>query len=408
MTLLKHREWLDSAAVQRAFDVLEQDGDVARAVGGTVRNSLFGEVVDDVDIACTALPDVVLKRAQAAGVKAVPTGIDHGTVTLVIDHHPVEVTCLREDVETHGRHATVKFGRDWTKDAQRRDFTMNAIYVDRHGELFDPLNGLEDCLNRHLRFIGDARARIQEDYLRILRFFRFFAVYGHGDINADGYAACVELKDGLAHLSKERINKEILRMLCAPRALDALRLMEQGGILSLVLGEKANSTRLKRLLELEERPEAASQPVLRLGGVAGSEVIKHLRLSNVQQKQIKGAAKISETLQNEGCGEAALKALVVAHGKEVVVDGLLTAWMNEVIEQEPKLHSMLRLVEDWEVPQFPLTGKMMIADGIPEGPQMGASLRLARELWAAADYKCTAETLMERVRAELASRMNEP
>lgn len=139
---LKQRDWLDSSAVQRAFDVLEQEGDVARAVGGTVRNSLLGEVVDDVDIACTALPDVVLARAKAAGVKAVPTGVDHGTVTLVIDHLPIEVTSLREDIETHGRHATVKFGRDWTKDAQRRDFTMNAIYVDRHGELFDPLGGL--------------------------------------------------------------------------------------------------------------------------------------------------------------------------------------------------------------------------------------------------------------------------
>lgn len=174
MTKLQQRGWLDSDAVQRAFDVLEQDGDVARAVGGTVRNSLLGEVVDDVDIACTALPDVVLARAKAAGVKAIPTGVDHGTVTLVINRRPIEVTSLREDVETHGRHATVKFGRDWTKDAQRRDFTMNAVYVDRHGDLFDPLGGVEDCLNRHLRFIGDARARIREDYLRILRFFRFF------------------------------------------------------------------------------------------------------------------------------------------------------------------------------------------------------------------------------------------
>lgn len=222
MTKLQQRGWLDSSAVQRAFDVLEQDGDVARAVGGTVRNSLLGEVVDDVDIACTALPDVVLARADAAGVKAIPTGVDHGTVTLVIESQPIEVTCLREDVETHGRHATVKFGRDWVKDAQRRDFTMNALYVDRHGELFDPLGGLDDCLNRHLRFIGDARARIREDYLRILRFFRFFATYGQGEINADGYAACVELKDGLSHLSKERITKEVLRTLGAPRVLDAL------------------------------------------------------------------------------------------------------------------------------------------------------------------------------------------
>ncbi|EEA95747.1 CCA tRNA nucleotidyltransferase [Pseudovibrio sp. JE062] len=399
MTKLQQRGWLDSSAVQRAFDVLEQDGDVARAVGGTVRNSLLGEVVDDVDIACTALPDVVLARADAAGVKAIPTGVDHGTVTLVIESQPIEVTCLREDVETHGRHATVKFGRDWVKDAQRRDFTMNALYVDRYGELFDPLGGLDDCLNRHLRFIGDARARIREDYLRILRFFRFFATYGQGEINADGYAACVELKEGLSHLSKERITKEVLRTLGAPRVLDALELMEQGVILQLILGEDAASARLARLLKLDGLPEAANEPVLRLGGVAGAAVSQHLRLSNAQKKRIEVAAEIAKALRVTGHQTQELKALLVAHGANAVVDGVLTAWMNGDLQDEAVLRELLAFAQNWEIPSFPLTGKMMIAGGIPAGPEMGAAMKLAQQIWASADYQCSAEELMAKVKA---------
>ncbi|WP_057463619.1 CCA tRNA nucleotidyltransferase [Pseudovibrio sp. POLY-S9] len=402
MTRLQQSGWLDSAAVQRAFDVLEQDGDVARAVGGTVRNSLLGEVVDDVDIACTALPDVVLARAEAAGVKAIPTGVDHGTVTLVIDRQPIEVTCLREDIETHGRHATVKFGRDWTKDAQRRDFTMNALYVDRHGELFDPLGGLDDCLNRHLRFIGDARARIREDYLRILRFFRFFATYGQGEINADGYAACLELKDGLSHLSKERITKEVLRTLSAPRALDSLLLMELGGILQLILGGEAASSRLARLLDLEDLPEAALQPVLRLGGVAGPQVAELLRLSNAQKKEIEVAADIAEVLHTRGQSKQQLKALLVAHGTDAVVDGVLTAWMNDIVQSEAELKELLAFAQNWVIPNFPLTGKMMLAGGIPAGPDMGKAMRLAQQIWADADYQQSAESLLEQVKVLLA------
>ena len=401
MSKLQQRGWLDSDAVQRAFDVLEQDGDVARAVGGTVRNSLLGEVVDDVDIACTALPDVVLARAKAAGVKAIPTGVDHGTVTLVIDHRPIEVTSLREDVETHGRHATVKFGRDWTKDAERRDFTMNAVYADRYGDLFDPLGGVEDCLNRHLRFIGDARARIREDYLRILRFFRFFATYGRGDINSEGYTACIELKGGLAHLSKERITKEVLRTLSAPRTLEALELMERGGILKLILGEDADCSRLARLLQLKDLPEAAADPVLRLGGLAGPRVCEQLRLSNGQKKRIEVGAVVAEALLSSDQSRQDLKALLVAHGTAGVVDGLLTAWMYGFVQSEAELREMLSFAQSWEIPTFPLTGKLMIAAGIPAGPGMGKAMRLAQQIWADADYRCPADQLLAEVKMQL-------
>ncbi|KZL18028.1 CCA-adding enzyme [Pseudovibrio axinellae] len=408
MTQLLQRGWLDSAVVQRVFDVLEQDGDVARAVGGTVRNSLLGESVDDVDIACTALPEVVLARAQAAGIKAIPTGVDHGTVTLVIDGVPIEVTCLREDVETHGRHATVKFGRDWTKDAERRDFTMNALYVNRNGDLFDPLGGVEDCLNRHLRFIGEAHARIREDYLRILRFFRFFATYGRGTIDARGYAACVELKDGLSHLSKERITKEVLRTLCAPRALEALELMERGGILQLVLGEDAVCFRFARLLELEDLPRAAMSPVLRLGGLAGRKVAPYLRLSNAQTKQIDRADDVAEILRKSVDKGQDLKGLLIAFGVDGVVDGLLTAWMYGDLSTQAEFRDLLLFANNWEIPSFPLTGKMMISAGIPTGPEMGKAMRLGQQIWAESDYQSSADLLLEQVKTQLILEAKKP
>lgn len=394
MTVLKNRDWLFSAHVQKAFDVLEQDEDRARAVGGTVRNSLLGEPVDDVDIACTAVPQVVLQRAEAAGVKAVPTGVDHGTVTLVIDHHPIEVTTLREDVETHGRHATVSFGTDWAQDARRRDFTMNALYVDRTGELFDPLGGLEDCLSRTVRFIGDPHARIREDYLRILRFFRFFASYGQGEIDAQGYAACLELKSGLALLSLERVTKELLRTLTARRVLDALSAMEAGGILNSLLGQEASSQPLALLLTLKDAPEAAASPLVRLAGVGGAHVASCLRLSKQQQKQISTAHLVYEELERDGVEQAVLKRLLVAHGPDAVVEGLLLLWMYRGLEVEEALHSCLRFTHDWAIPEFPLSGKLLVSHGILAGPQMGAAISKARQIWAEKDYQISAEQLI--------------
>ena len=203
--ILQQAEWLKSPGIQAVFAAIEQEGDEARVVGGAVRNTLLGHPVPDVDIATTASPETVMERARAAGLKPIGTGIDHGTITVVSSGYPYEVTTLREDVETFGRQARVVFGRNWTRDAERRDFTLNALYVDRHGRLHDPLGGLDDCLNRHVRFIGDPDTRIREDYLRILRFFRIYAAYGAGDMDADGLGACLRQRDGLRHLSAERI-----------------------------------------------------------------------------------------------------------------------------------------------------------------------------------------------------------
>jgi tRNA nucleotidyltransferase/poly(A) polymerase len=210
---LKDAAWLQQPETQRVFAALAVPGVETRAVGGAVRNTLLGLPTAEVDFATTALPEKVIALARSADLKAVPTGIEHGTVTLVANGVPFEVTTLRRDVETFGRHAIVAFTEDWAEDARRRDFTLNALYASSDGEVFDPLGGYADLVAGRVRFIGDAEARIKEDYLRILRFFRFNAYYGKGPLDADGLAACVALRDGLAQLSAERVAGEMMILL---------------------------------------------------------------------------------------------------------------------------------------------------------------------------------------------------
>jgi poly(A) polymerase len=215
---LPDASWLSAGALAHVLAVLDHAGEEARVVGGAVRNAMFGETPGEIDIATTAVPDTVIERARAAGFKAVPTGIDHGTVTVIADGTPFEVTTLRSDIETYGRKAKVAFGRDWKVDAERRDFTMNALSVNRAGEIFDYVGGLADIDARRVRFIGEPEKRIAEDYLRILRFFRFHAIYGAGPPDPDGLKACIAAREGLGHLSRERIRMEMMKLLRAAHA----------------------------------------------------------------------------------------------------------------------------------------------------------------------------------------------
>src|SRR5215475_6941172 len=228
--------WLTAGALPRLLGVLDCDGEEARTVGGAVRNALLGVSIAEVDVATTAVPEEVIKRITAAGFKHVPTGIEHGTVTVIIDKHPFEVTTLRKDVETYGRHAKVEFGRDWKADAERRDFTINALSATRDGTVYDYAGGLDDLAHRRVRFIGDPAKRIEEDYLRILRFFRFHAAYGVGHPDATGLAACIAARKGLDQLSRERVRMELLKLLVTPHATATLAVMAQAGLLLLVLG----------------------------------------------------------------------------------------------------------------------------------------------------------------------------
>src|SRR6201997_1826431 len=223
--VLDNAPWLTSGPTARVLELLNGNGEEARVVGGAVRNALLKIPTGDIDVATTALPEEVLRRAKAAGIKSVPTGIEHGTVTLVADGQPFEVTTLREDTETFGRKAKVAFGRDWVGDAHRRDFTINALSADLDGVVHDYVGGLADIAERRVRFIGDPKQRIEEDYLRILRFFRIHAAFGAGEVDRKGYLACIGARAGLASLSAERVRMEVVKLLVADGAVGAVMAM---------------------------------------------------------------------------------------------------------------------------------------------------------------------------------------
>src|ERR1700738_1428807 len=237
--VLDDAPWLKSGPTARVLQLLDGNGEEARVVGGAVRNALLKIPTGDIDIATTARPDEVVRRAKAAGIKSVPTGIDHGTVTLVVEGHPFEVTTLREDTETFGRKAKVAFGRDWVRDAERRDFTINGLSVDAAGVVHDHVGGLDDILAKRVRFIGDPDQRIAEDYLRILRFFRIHAAYGAGEPDRNGYLACIRARAGLAALSAERVRMEMLKLMIADGAAGAVAAMADGGVLLPIFGGAA-------------------------------------------------------------------------------------------------------------------------------------------------------------------------
>src|SRR3954454_14309853 len=234
--VLEDAPWLRSGPTARVLALLNGDGEEARVVGGAVRNALLKLPIGELDIATTALPSEVIRRAKAAGIKSVPTGIDHGTVTLVVDAQPFEITTLREDTETFGRKAKVAFGRDWVMDAKRRDFTINGMSVDAAGVVHDHVGGLDDIAAKRVRFIGDPNQRLAEDYLRILRFFRIHAAYGAGEPDRAGYLACIAARAGLATLSAERVRMEMLKLVVAEEAGGAVQAMADAGLLLPIFG----------------------------------------------------------------------------------------------------------------------------------------------------------------------------
>src|SRR5882757_1887695 len=258
--MLPDAPWLGPGPAARVLALLNGDGEEARVVGGAVRNALMGIPIGDIDIATTAVPDEVVRRAKAAGIKSVPTGIDHGTVTLVVEGQPFEVTTLREDTETFGRKAKVAFGRDWVRDAERRDFTINGLSVDAGGLVHDHVGGLDDIAARRVRFIGDPKLRIAEDYLRILRFFRFHAAYGSGEPDRAGYLACIGASAGLAGLSAERVRMEMLKLMAAGGAAGSVQAMADGGLLLPVFGGVAYIGPFKAMIAAERLLGFAPDP----------------------------------------------------------------------------------------------------------------------------------------------------
>ena len=323
--------WLKEGALPRLLAVLGGDGEEARVVGGAVRNALLGEPVAEHDVATTAVPDEVVRRVTAAGFKAVPTGIAHGTVTVVIAGEPFEVTTLRQDVETYGRHAKVAFGRDWEGDAHRRDFTINALSVTADGTVHDYTGGLADLAARRVRFIGDARTRIEEDYLRILRFFRFHAAYGHGDPDRAGLHACIEGRAGLDQLSRERVRMEMMKLLVAARATPTLVVMSEVGLLMRVLGGVPYLAAFEMMAKAERAAGLAPDAARRLGalGVAIPEDAERLwlrlRLTNAEHARLAAMGAEWHDL-SPAQGEQAARGALYRLKPEHYVDCALLAW----------------------------------------------------------------------------------
>jgi poly(A) polymerase len=390
---LDHAAWLKGGGLPRLLEVLDCDGEEARVVGGAVRNALLDAAIHEVDVATTAVPEEVVRRVKAAGFKAVPTGIEHGTVTVIIDKHPFEVTTLRRDVETYGRHAKVAFGRDWKADAERRDFTINALSATLDGAVYDYVGGLADLAARRVRFIGDPDKRIAEDYLRILRFFRFHAAYGTSDHpDAAGLAACIDGREGLDQLSRERVRMETVKLVVAPHAVPTLVSMTDAGLLLRVLGGVSYLASFENMAKVEAAIGARPDPVRRLGalGVMVSEdaerLWQKLRLTNAEHERLtsmaEGWRRISSALT-----ETQARALSYRLGPEHFTDHALLAWArSDATAHDQAWHALATLPQRWTAPVFPLKAADFMARGVEKGPALGAALAAAEAAWIAAGF----------------------
>lgn len=370
MVTLPPATWRDRPDLVQLIDTLG-GGDLTRVVGGAVRDTLLGRAVTDIDLATRLAPDQVIARLKDAGIKAVPTGLAHGTVTAVPVGGPVEVTTLRRDVATDGRHATVAFSDDWQEDAARRDFTINALYADNAtGKVYDYFDGEADIAARHIRFIGDPLTRIAEDHLRILRFFRFHARFGEGAPDAAGLAACAERANDLMALSRERIAAELLKLLAADDPSPVVAIMMTHGIFQPVLPEFTDAAPLTRCVERERAMGVAGDAIRRLAALIDGRVALaasiggRLKLSKaISGRLVTAAAPISGTIE----------AMAYRVGTVGAIDRLILG--------DGSAADVAHLA-DWTVPKLPITGGVLIARGLTPGPAVAKTLTAIETRWA--------------------------
>jgi len=365
-------KWRRRRGMARLLDAMGAGEGLTRYVGGAVRDELLGLPVSDVDLATKLRPEEVLERLEAAGIRAIPTGIDHGTVTAVSQGHAVEITSLRRDVSTDGRRATVAFTDDWKQDAARRDFTINALSADpATGEIHDYFGGVDDLRTRHVRFIGDPLERIAEDHLRILRFFRFHARFGAGEPDADALAACAARANDLMALSRERIADEILKLLSVEDPVPTVAIMLRHGILAPVLPEigPVADKDLAALVAAEQESATKPEPLRRLSALLPADpeladrIASRLRLSNRARRRLACAA-------TRDCG-ASPQALAYYVGKECAVDRLLLCGRSRDAAS----------LRSWHAPHLPIRGGTLIEQGLPPGPQVARTLHAIEREW---------------------------
>jgi tRNA nucleotidyltransferase/poly(A) polymerase len=415
-TLAGRAPWLADADLQRLLAVLSAEGEEARIAGGAVRDALLGQAVSDIDIATTTLPDETVRRAEAAGFRTVPTGLDHGTVAVIAGGRSFEVTTLRADVETDGRHARVAFGRDWKADARRRDFTINGLYAAADGAIVDLVGGLADIESRTLHFIGDPEERIREDYLRILRFFRFFAWYGSGRPDADGLKACARLKGGLVRLSAERVWSELKKLLSAPDPSRALLWMRQAGVLGELLpeGAKWGIDSIHALVGTEADLGWPPDPLLRLEAIVPPDAARmralgeRLKLSRAEADRLVRWAMaasppptmpesfLSKALYrgNPGALEDRLRlSLASARGR--------AARSDEALVEAGGYSRLLTFLLKWERPVFPLGGDDLLALGARPGKALGRVLDDLEAEWIDSGFSLSRDVLVRRATEKL-------
>lgn len=402
------RPWMTAPPVSAVLDALEAEGgpDCARFVGGCVRNTLIGRAPDDIDIATRLTPDAAVRALEAAGLRAVPTGIDHGTVTAISGGRPFEITTLRRDVTTDGRRATVAFTDDWAEDAARRDFTLNALYAGRDGTLHDPVGcGAEDARAGRIVFVGDPEQRLREDYLRSLRFFRFLAWYGRGEPDAAALAACAAAKDGLSSLAAERVSKELLKLLAADDPRPAVAAMARAGVLGAVIPEAANLDRLGALVEIESGQLFETDPLLRLAAlapddqVAAARVAQRLRLSNEQRDRLVAALAPEPTLKSWMSPREIRRGVYLAGGR-AFRDRVKLAWAASARSAAAiQWRGMIALADGWTAPEPPLTGEDVIKAGVPKGPLVGRVLAEVEAWWIDHDFIDDKLSAVEKLKA---------
>ncbi len=388
----KQFPWMRSDAIKLLFEALPKGS--LRFVGGCVRNGLWGEAVGDIDLACQLEPKAVVTALNEANIRNIPTGIEHGTVTAVIDGQPYEITSLRRDVETDGRRAVVSFTTDWAEDAQRRDLTINALYADWDGIVYDPTEqGLADINSRKFRFVGDAAQRVQEDYLRILRFFRFLAWYGGQEkVDAASLTACREHQSGLKQLSVERIWMETKKLLSAPKPVRVCHIMLTHGVLETILREASNVGGLEAMVELEASANITPDPLLRLMAMSAREPLqmallaKRLKMSKAETARLRGWADDDAQLSTD-MPERDRFAAIYRSGKQVILD---RARLRAAGETDPIQSSRWMVLADlalnWERPTFPVTGKDLAKAGVTKGPGMGKALKALEALWVRSGF----------------------
>ncbi|TIM33373.1 MAG: CCA tRNA nucleotidyltransferase [Mesorhizobium sp.] len=404
-------DWLGERHLQRLLAALADGGEEARVAGGAVRNALIGQPVADVDIATTTVPDETIRRAEAAGFKAVPTGIEHGTITIVAGGKPFEVTTLRADIETDGRRAKVSFGRDWKADAERRDFTINALYAEADGTIVDLVGGIADIEARRLRFIGDPEARIREDYLRILRFFRFFAWYGDGRPDAEGLKACARLKEGLGQLSVERVWSELKKLLSAPDPSRALLWMRQAGVLTSVLpeSEKWGIDAIHALTRAEKDLGWTPDPLLRLEAIVPLDAARMKTLAERLRFSVSEAGRLRQWALTAPVEpkttEAELAKRLYRGDRQGIVHrlrlSLASARARAVEDNDALLEAggfsrLLAFAEKWKKPGFPLKGADLTRLGASPGPKLGATLKNLENEWIESGFALDRGALLKR------------